>query len=416
MSAVRGRVGRWMAVGCAGVGIVAVFFLVHGSAQDQTVPIALPVAPHLTPEVTRRGDSIRVVTRRTLDLDTTTMLPIDLTLDQPFGQAVSIAGTADGGVVVFDARWESGPSLLRFSPTGELLGKIGGTGEGPGEYSASSGGLLTMPDGAILLQVRSLARVNRYDRSGVAIGEVRVPLSGNLRGGMVPGPTGTFYVPVVHAGTAGPVVHTVQFASSGDVIATIDSPPLPYPTIPSDEFAPRTYVSILPDGRAVTAESDRIGFTIWPTRGSDSLLEVRLVGNRPPARYLDAERAAWDRQLDWFLKYVPGELPRGKPSVPQQKQELSGLVVDVTGRVWLRRTSESTKADWPAQDPAKLVPPDVPFVERGRFLGFDSTGTFLGEIELPAWVGAESFGKQYVWVLRRDADGESIVSRYRLPF
>lgn len=95
---------------------------------------------------------------------------------------------------------------------------------------------------------------------------------------------------------------------------------------------------------------------------------------------------------------------------------VSAMIVDVSGRIWLRRTSESIRIELPPKDPDPMAFPDVPYVERARYLGFSSDGAFLGELELPLGIGGTSFVKDHVWMSRRTPDGEMVVSRYRIPW
>jgi len=362
------------------------------------------------------GDTLRITIHREASSDTTTLAPSDLTLDQPFGQVVSIAAIADGGVLVFDQKWESGPSLLRFSATGALVGKIGREGEGPGEYGAPSGGIQELQDGVVLLHARSLSRVNLYDPLGQTIGQVRVPSLQWVRGGPIPLDDGTIGIPAVVASDSVRVAVVVRITRTGEILDTLVAPPLEYPIVPTTEFAPVAFWSILPDGRSVTALSDRIGITIREPGTGASVIESVIDGTRPPAHYLAEERDAQDRYYDWIMTYGAGDYPEGRPTIPESKQELVHVTVDVEGRIWLRRTSESVRVDRPPRDTTLNFPPEVPYVERARFIGFANGGAYLGELELPVGFGVESFRGDHVWVLRRSSEGESVVSRHRLPW
>ncbi len=367
-------------------------------------------------DTTQHGDTALITTHRPAALDTVTPLVSDVTLDQPFGQILSIAATADGGVLVFDRKWESGPSLLRFSSDGELVAKIGRDGAGPGEYAELAGGLVETEDGSILLQDWRQARVNRYDATGTPLNEVRIPQLYGIGGGIVVHGDGSFHVPGVMPLATGQVSVMVHLAAEGEMLDTLFAPPLSYPAIPADPFAPRAFWSVLPDGRLVTALSDRLGIAIGAQDGSGRVIAARVEGSRPPARYLADELDAYEKQYDWYMTYGAADFPDGRPTIPVSKQEVSGLIVDVSGRIWLRRTSESIRIVLPPKEPNPLMIPDVPYIERARYLGFTSDGAFVGELELPPGIGGTSFAKDQVWMSRRTPDGDMVVSRYRIPW
>ncbi len=369
----------------------------------------------ITVDSTQHGDTLLITTHRPAALDTVTPLVSDLTLDQPFGQIFSIGATADGGVLVFDRKWESGPSLLRFSSDGRLVGKIGRDGAGPGEYGSLAGDLVEAEDGTILLRDRMQARVNRYDANGTPLNEVRIPNLSGIRG-IVAHADGSFHVPGIAQMAAGPASVMVHFAASGETLDTVTAPSLPYPTMPPHPFVPSAFWSVLPDGRVVTALSDRLGISISMQNGAGRVLESRLEGSRPPAEFLAEELDAYEKLWDWYMTYGRGDYGDERPTIPASKEAASAMIVDVSGRIWLRRTSESIRIVLPPKEPNPLMIPDVPYIERARYLGFGSDGAFLGELELPPGLGIDSFNKDHIWVFRRTPDGDMVVSRYRIPW
>ncbi|MEO8479064.1 MAG: hypothetical protein ABI542_05465, partial [Gemmatimonadota bacterium] len=174
--------------------------------------------------------------------------------------------------------------------------------------------------------------------------------------------------------------------------------------------------SVLPDGRFVTAVSDRLGIIIGAQDGTGRVVAGRVEGNRPSAAYLAEELEAYEKQYDWYMTYGRGDFGDERPTIPAVKQELSAMIVDVSGRIWIRRTSESIRIELPPKEPNPLLIPDVPYIERARYLGFSTDGAFLGELELPPGLGIDSFSKDHVWVFRRTPDGDLLVSRYRIPW
>lgn len=328
--------------------------------------------------------------------------------DRP-GHALSdVAGAArlpDARVVVANGE---PPELRWFGPDGELLRRVGGEGEGPGEFLQLSGFHRVGPDSLLALD-SDLYRLSVFDDSGGYRGSVDLRRAMTRDGrplyvyGIIGGVPGSGYLlqPGFPGGQRDPSevyfdsVPAPVFAPDGSLADTLGA-------FRMQMFAtPEIYTS-LPFGRITRAAAGPGG--VWT--GDGDVAEVtRLSPEGEPTRVLrwahrppplDEERIeAMVRERTEGLDQERREEARrrleGMP-LPDRVPAYDQLVVDAGGRLWAGRY----RGRW-SRGPTRW---DVVDPERG----------WLGTVEVPRRLRVYAVGEEWILGLWRDElDVEHVV-------
>jgi hypothetical protein len=368
-----------------------------------------------------RGDSALTEweVQRQVTGDTTTVLTIsgqvwpadvrvedDLTIGQIdgpshflFGEISRVAEDSGGGIYVFDRQI---PEIRQFDRTGEFLGTIGRSGEGPGEYGSLSLGMVV--DSAGVLYVHDWAspvRVLRFAEDGSSLGgwTLDSPFLTTTRGTWLysDGP-GRVLVTGQIAGD--PVLFVLE---GGQLRDTLTVPQLP--GVPEQRGGPyrvEMYWRMHPDGYFVVGVNNE--YTLEAHRAGGMLRIRRDVEARPVH---PEEADAWRRRFEW-MESQPAYTPPQGEWISSTMPPFREIEVGSDGRIWVRRNTHPIQIPVPENpDGAPGVGWEQPFV----YDVFEADGTLLGELRFPERFEPHLFRAGYVWGVRRGEFDEQYVVR-----
>ncbi|HEU4631731.1 MAG TPA: 6-bladed beta-propeller [Gemmatimonadaceae bacterium] len=355
--------------------------------------------------------------------------------DYQFGRIVAATRLADGRIAVFDGMANE---LRFFDAQGQLVGKVGGSGGGPGEYKNVSwmqrlaGDSLMLhdmgaqritvlaPDGAVARSLSLAAAAPPRKAPEAEQGAPRVFMTGmGIYRVLAPFADGTLLARVASAprldATSRDSLVYVRLAADGSLRDTIG-------TFAGDETQARrsgsgenVMIAIGPPpfGKASRVAVDGDGFWF----GSADRYElarytadgrlVRLVRRAVeplPVTPEDAE-ARKRKELDRTMSGIPAGMEArfrrmteekwANATLPPTFPAHGDLHIDPAGRLWVQETTR----------PADPIP---------RWSAFDADGRYLGTVALPEDFRVLEFGADYVLGVQRDENDVEQVRLYAL--
>jgi hypothetical protein len=332
------------------------------------------------------------------------------------GLITRILPLPDGGVLLFDSRAVAGGSaLFRYDSTGAFVGRIGGSGSGPGEYSGPVVGVAVNAAGVIALRVNELRRVNIYSHTGDVVGGFSI---GSLRSTTseiaLLSDSAVLVAEEFSPGLCCPTKGMVRFDLEGQVRDSIYPRELWYgPRTEVPVFRPFSKWMVGPSGEILSIRSDAVGVLFQAPWRNPPLLWSQWEVD--PPEFLAEERRAHRRELEWLHENSPGDMPGEVPSIPSHKQAVRDFHVDLDGNVWIQRSTQAYPTRPPSVQSAQTWAPPINFAERSVWVGFDSVGTLLGQIEFPVGTRQVRFAGRFAWVTQKDTLTEEVaVIKYRV--
>ena len=317
--------------------------------------------------------------------------------------------TPDGGVFLYDlessdGRGENG-RIRKFDAQGHSVRYVGAPGEGPGEYSSFPQGTM-LRGGDLLIADQGLARITRYDTAGnLAASWPGPPAMAELK----PATDGGWYVATVTDHPEGKPRHIdyVHYDSLGHEISRFPAPDA-YLNGPNGGAGAvdnsTSDVTILPDGRMVTATNDSLSFLVSSPTG-----EVRVTAPWQPVAYLPEEREARRAMIAGLVKRAGGD-PSGI-EVPEFKKTFSAMTTDGNGRISFRMRTTGYKIE----PETPLKPTQTPWHESFEVERFDSTLHHLGRLITPRQsIRANgTLGPDALWLVQEGPSGELYLVKWR---
>jgi hypothetical protein len=329
------------------------------------------------------------------------------------GQPISLAVDGEGRVYVVDSK----PAVIKvFTPDGSLVRRIGGEGEGPGEFRV---GFIAVRGSNLVLHDPQIGRTSVWDTSGSFRRSWRtaccywsdIQIDGR----------GQVYVPSTAAGRPGEPsrgIPYVRWSTDGTAIDTA--------WVPRREAGKYWTVTIKgSDGKPVMAMSTGIPFlpssvsalhphggVVYGWTGEYSLVRsesggdsVRVFGRAWAPEVISDERrkAAVEARIKDVSESYGEDAARSAfalADVPGTLPAFAGLRVDESGRTWVRRHAV-TLAD----------------TARTAFEVFDSAGAYLGPVTVPIRLpefGLQTWTRNGLVAIVEDDDGRPTVVRFRL--
>lgn len=342
--------------------------------------------------------------------------PTTTVLGHEFGRVVQLVVTIDGGVVVLDAEGESGPEVLRFAATGRLLGSLGRTGNGPGEFGRRPVGGVG-PDGFILLLDRTNRRVLRFTPTGEYLSEFRV--TGNGSPTAVSGGAGgaifvRFALPSPNGDGLGrhSVVH---YTPRGEAARTLGSGGFGFVASPRDQYSPRELWALTRDGGIVVTGTHDPRILL---EGSRAGRVTRIDHRAEPEGFASGEREELLAALEYARRNAPPIAKRQYDlRIPDRKAIYASIHTTIDGSIWLRDHPPGHRiAPVPAFRSGSLEPPPtISFREQPWYSRFDRDGRYRGDVLFPANVRKVAFGTGVAWGVVEDPGGVETVVRFELP-
>jgi hypothetical protein len=286
-----------------------------------------------------------------------------------FGEDLRLAFDEAGNLHVLD---EDNARVVVVGPDGGLIREFGRAGEGPGEFRRA-GAMALLPTGGIVVFDRLRRRMIRFDRAGQLVADVPAAVGAGLprsiHGHPGGGVIGDVYLYTLQGRTVArvadgmvpvqgrPIQHYHLDADSTTVLhsaRTVTRPRSPDGSTPLTAFFPEFLMTVLPDGRAVLADSGAYLLTVLrPSGGVDRVLRRTVPRREITARIRDAER---ERLLDALAQGRPPENTAtfGTPpsreemnarhrrrieamAFPDSLPAIRGLRADAEGRIWVER-------------------------------------------------------------------------------
>lgn len=352
---------------------------------------------------------------------------------EQFGEVASVAFDPAGNLVVFDSH-ETTQAIFLVGPDGRLVRRIGGMGEGPGEFGDAFT-MTVLSDGRVVVADLARRGYHLFRADGEFDRMVRVPgVAALWRLGAIkaqPGAEAIVHVPgqattliMMGAAFSGPIVLPTSYSiertvlsgetAESDTIAEAWLPPtgleeedevtqrnylnMPYVLLP--QFSPRVHWDMLPDGSVAFADS-----TIWTVKIAEAGSGVVRILTRPfqpeptAGRVIRAEKNRRLRRLEENAE--PGEdLRRRRERIEnmefaEEVPVIRGLGVTRDGHIWVVRRGEEPLSDGVID----VVTGD------GRYLGSYPAGTTglpdaFGPNGLMAFIEEDELGVATVVVRR----------------
>ncbi|MCH8992599.1 MAG: hypothetical protein IIA44_12750 [Acidobacteria bacterium] len=331
-------------------------------------------------------------------------------------------------ILVADAKV---PAVRQHDLEGGFMRDLGGSGQGPGEYS-SPAMITTGADGRVFVFDARARRVNVYSDTGEPLDTYPVPQSACCRWTMATGPSGDLWLPVLRFGDD-PLSPDFAVQAHGR-----DGPIDPFWLILDDAPKP---VRVRVDGNSARP----IPFapqSAWGVAGP----ELVMVGFGDRYRIEIQHRGRVTRiiekhwqpipvdpaHVEWSTALLIASVQQGGSNqsdwtwdgagVPSHQPAFAWLMGTQTGEMWVRRDGSSVRLDDCVADPitdGAMIARQRPCWRAEPIVDvFGADGRFLGEVELPegAKLSSGTFsarGKAVVLVVEDEA-GTIMVKRYRL--
>ncbi len=355
---------------------------------------------------------------------------------EQFGRVRSVAFDGAGNLHIFD---EQAQLVYVVGTDGRLIRELGGSGDGPGEFS-NSGAMAVFADGRVaVVDIRrrgfhifaadgefermvrmpnptgamGVGRVVAQSGADAIIGVPTLPTAWMITGAMLRGP--------VRFPTSHPFERTTLSGEEADTDTVVEAwlPPIdlegldhtglvnaaPIPTHRLPEFSPELHWGVLPDDRVVFSDSSTYAVKVAEAGAGVVRIMTRPFAPEPvTGRIVRAEKDRRLRRLEESA--APGANLEGRRSRIEALEfhtELSviwGLGTTWDGRIWVLRRGEESFPDGPI---------DV-LTADGRYLGSYRAGAMkipdaFGPDDLGAYVERNELAVQTVVVRRVVTDG-----------
>ena len=323
------------------------------------------------------------------------------------------------------------PAVRQYDLEGGFMRDLGGSGQGPGEYSFPAM-ITTSADGRVFVFDARARRVNVYSDTGEPLDTYPVPQAACCIWTMATGPSGDLWLPVLRFGDdplspdfavqahgrdgpIDPFWPIVDDAPEAVSVRVDDRSSRPIP------FAPQSVWGVAAPELVMVGFGDRYRIEIQH-RGR----VTRIIEKHWQPIPVDPAHVEWSKALLIASVQQSGSSRSAwtwdGAGVPSHQPAFAELMGTQTGEMWVRRDGSSVRLDDCVADPIT----DGAMIARQRpcwraepivdVIGAD--GRFLGEVELPegAKLSSGTFsarGKAVVLVVEDEA-GTIMVKRYRL--
>ena len=346
-----------------------------------------------------------------------------------FGQVGRVAPGPNGSVDIFDGQ---AIALRRFDSTGRFVKKVGGRGQGPGEYEQLLG-MHTLSDGRLVTYDGRNSRLTTYSPDGEPVDTwpLQLPVRMFSDNAFAADRTDHVYVMTARPGAQqGPPNSSIllRIGTDGKIVDTLDVPRwTPSAEVRGLCLAPNHRWTLHPSGQFLRGISSaysldlrqpdgkvlRIQRAAEPVpfeSGERSELEADIANSGPPIESMSISAGKAP-----VIEYGP------RQTIPQSKPFFRNLVAGADGRIWVQRHTRAEKVD-PAKEtvrPACNVdrkgdPPVITWREPNVWDVFEENGTYLGAVAVPPRTTLRAINGDTVWGVQRGDSDEEYVVRFRL--
>lgn len=318
-----------------------------------------------------------------------------------FGEVFRMAEDREGGIYVFD---RSGPVLRHYDRTGEFINTVGREGEGPGEYSWLSLGMVVDRNGILTFHDVGNQRLARFSPDDEPLDPWRFNSSfftTTLGPGVFAYRDDQILVRIKSDDR--PALVVVDSAVVKDTLWVPQPPGMP--RLRGGPYRVDTYWDWCPAGQFVVGVSDAYSFEVHGASGV-----VRIERDVEPLPVHSDEAAAWRRYFRWMEARPNAHPPEGE-WLPSTMPPFRGISAAAGGRIWVRRNVEPIPIEVQERPGG---PPPVGWRQPFVYDVFEATGTYLGEVRLPNAFEPHIFGAHHIWGVRRGELDEEYVVRMEI--
>jgi len=341
----------------------------------------------------------------------------------------SVRGIAEHGGETFVLDQQV-PVLRVYDRSGRHLRDLGAEGSGPGEFQRPEA-MVIGNDGRIYVRDPRNGRIMILSAAGEELGILRITSGFSTSNPMVITHDGTLYnYQLLNQGsgvTDWKIGMVPQYEDEEMEGTAIEPPDFDYEppelvaqregsmSVNSVPFSPQEHWRLAPSGALVAGVADDYSFDIRYPDGR--ITRVEKSWDPVPVA---ADEASWSRRSATAnMRSTQPDWSWTGPGIPTQKPAFSSLLVDTTGRIWVRRPGPG----FHVQEECNENPePGDPFGtacwdETTSWEVFDSEGRFLGGIDVPEGVGMfpEPYVRDDVFLaVYQDDLGTVMVKRYTI--
>jgi hypothetical protein len=357
-----------------------------------------------------------------------------------FFGVTGLAIGVDGSIVVLEAALQVGtPRLRLYDAEGRYVHRMGGPGQGPGEFMLPAG-LASMPDGRFLLVDPPQRRLTVYSAEGTFEESWAFPhhAVSDLDGSSVRVSPDGIVALRIGGGSQPPSV--VRLTLGGAVIDTLAAPGVPdlrrtmTITEPSGRriivatpYQPDSRWTWHPHGYFVTARTDRYAIDLHlprrhagdgdrPARWRDGDPVLSIRASVDPVEILDEERRDQQRYIDERIRRAQGERTGTIPPVPAVKPFLNWIFTGMDGRIWVHVHSDSERVVRQPTVNREGDPLPLPPAWRSTLVWdvFEPNGHYRGRVRFPDALSRPQFRGDEAWGFVHDDLGIPTLKRYRI--
>lgn len=330
-----------------------------------------------------------------------------------FGNVSDLAVGRDRSLYVLD-----GTGIRQYDRQGRFVRRIGGQGQGPGEYGRIQG-IEVLPDERLAIWDIGNRRIIVYSAEGAD------PESWTVQSGLHSSRTfaidhdGHYYIKTtVFAEGRGPQsgedwpMGFLKVASGGAVVDTIPLPPSTNDGFviygaegPMYSFWCRIRYAWSPLGYLVAGHNRTYSFDLL--RPDQPVL--RIVRDVEPVQLKADERSQWRAWANRFAERSGKTYP-----IPRTKPAFRDIYVGDDGRIWIDRYTEAVQREPRPRDDDRPERPPLTWLEPRTFDVFEPDGVFLGTVVGPPQTWLCLWKGDFVWGVERGPSDEPYVVRFRI--
>jgi hypothetical protein len=379
------------------------------------------------------GDTVRARVVGTVDSADIRTLVAEVRIEGEVGDSILFGNAGDltlnpSGVVAVNDY--SSTQLLLFASDGALIGRMGGTGSGPGEYQDVNG-LVALADSTWAVYDANTSRVSFFAPDGGFLDSWVAPSTKIIGNGMlvtdtsralrlmqfVLPPSGDFMA--AEAGLARVLAGGAGLADTS-IAPTLGVKVPEYraqigdkrsSTLATSQLSPQEVASWHPDGHWVLMEGGGYRVLFAKREGRP----IVVTRDAPSIPVDEDERAYHEERILWLMRRLdPSWTWQGAP-IPNVRAPASAMFIARDGSVWVQVALPAERIPEAERDEQRAdASPVRRWRERFAYEVFDRTGTFLGRVAIPPRTTLHDAAGDIVWGIQVNEDDVPTIVKFRV--